>query len=293
MSTEMAKTVVTMGSFAAGGYLLGRSIFQVPEKHKAVVYNEQDDSVGGKLEPGIHIRMPFVEHPWIYNMEPAARETRSACRTSDGRAFECVLEAEVGLMEDRLEKYRGIDRDQYIEKVFPALGRASMAFAAKHFKYTELNSLEALEAEMNDSESTEKKGGLGSWLASFGFAGKKREKEEKQEYIRMTHFDRRRQLTKQADLKFRELAGKFDLEVHGPVYLPTLESDGDMADLSEGVARIMQSGAADQFEGMNDKALRESLLVAAEKLGIKMEDRPAVEADDDWHMRTNPGPKGE
>jgi hypothetical protein len=288
---EMAKTVVTMGGFAAGGYVLGRAAFQVPKGHKAVVYNEQEDSVGEPLDAGFHIRIPFIESPWVYNMEPVAREVRSAPRSRDGRPFECVLECEVSLMEDRLDKYRGIDRDQYLEKVFPPLGKAAMAFAAQSFNFSEIAAPVVPDMEIVKA-SEDKKGGLGSWLASFGAAGGKQQKEEKEEYIKMNYLDRRRQLTKQADLKFRELADKFDLKVHGPVFLPTLETEAEMRDLSEGVANIMMSGQAEafdkQFEGKTDKEIKEILTVAADKLGIKMEDRPAQQEDEKWHMRVDP-----
>ena len=95
--------------------------------------------------------------------------------------------------------------------------------------------------------------------------------------------DKRRQLIKQAALKFDELAEKFDLQLHGPVYLPSLEMDGPVGEVTEGVSQILLSGAADNLP--TDKGeLKEMLSGAALRLGLKLDD-DATDEDDGWHDR--------
>eukprot|EP00937_MAST-01D_sp_MAST-1D-sp2_P002591 g2591.t1 len=132
-SASALRTGLGIGAFGLMGYAAGQSVYRVPEGHVAVLLDTQKDAVlpGEPAGEGVHLRVPFRDAAFVFDVRPTDSESLVVANTKDGMQLDITLgcRARVNASAESLRELLGMSSEELLDRVVPATATEAVRHA--------------------------------------------------------------------------------------------------------------------------------------------------------------------
>jgi prohibitin 2 len=120
------------------GYGLYSSLYNVDAGHAAVMFNQLTGVEDGVIREGTHIRIPFIERPYIFDIRTKPQTVRSPTGTRDLQTVDISLRVLYKPMVTALPAILQTLGEDYDQRVLPSIVNETLKSVVAQFNASEL-----------------------------------------------------------------------------------------------------------------------------------------------------------